>query len=105
MQIDRSQFYPILDKNILILPDGTNRVVNRKEFDRYLLLTSEGINSIQNLNYTIDEKNFVNVSTFSTGVEPDTKQNVNHDLRNGPKPFGNVNQFTTRRRGRMGMIL
>ena len=105
LQIDRSQFYPILDKNILILPDGMNRVVNRKEFDRYLLLTTEGINSIHNLNYTIDENNFVNVSTFSTGVEPYTNQNVNHDLRSGPKPFGNVNQFTSRRGARMGMIL
>ena len=103
--IDRNQFYPIFDKNILILPDGLSRVVNRKEFDRYLTLTSEGIDSIHNLNYVIDENHFVNVLQFSTGVEPDTAKNTTHDIRTGSRPFGNINAVRSKRRGTMNMIM
>ena len=94
-----------MDKNILILPDGLSRVVNRKEFDRYLTLTPEGIHSIHNLNYVIDENNFVNVLQFSTGVEPDINKNATHDIRHGSKPFGNVNSFKSKRRGTMSMVI
>jgi hypothetical protein len=103
--IDRTQFYPIMDKNILILPDGVSRIVNRKEFDRYLTMTTEGIRSIHNLNYVIDENHFVNVLQFSTGVEPDTNKNTSYDLRTGPRPFGNVNMFKSKRRGTMNMVI
>ena len=102
--IDRKQFYKIMDKNILILHDGVSRTVNKKEFDRYLQDTKEGIDSIYHLHYTVDEQTgFVNVQLFKTSTEPEVVENKEYDLRNGPRPFGNPVQ--SRRRGRMGMII
>lgn len=86
--IDRTQFYPITDKNILQFHDGMLRNVNRTEFDRYTQKTNEGWNSIKNLKYTIDTKmNMVNVSYFETGTQERVDQTVNHDLRKGNMPF------------------
>jgi hypothetical protein len=103
-KIDRSQFYKIMDKNILILHDGVSRTVNKREFDRYLQDTPEGIQSIHQLSYTVDEATgFVNVQHFRTNIEPEVQQNREYDLREGPRPFGNPVQV--KRRGRMGMIM
>ena len=33
--IDRSQFYPILDKNILMLTDGITRIINKDDFKQF----------------------------------------------------------------------
>jgi hypothetical protein len=86
--IDRSQYFPIMDKNILQLKDGLTRVVNRNEFDRYLSNTKEGFNSITNLSYHIDETtNFVNVLTFQTGIQETPSENKIYDLRKGNSPF------------------
>jgi hypothetical protein len=52
--IDRSQFYPVLDINILQLKDGVDRIINRKEFDRYITNNADGINDIRDLTYNID---------------------------------------------------
>ena len=49
IHIDRSHFYPIYDRNILLLHDGLSRTINKKEFDRYVNYTDEGIHSIYNL--------------------------------------------------------
>ena len=88
LQIDRGQFYPILDKNILQTTDGVTRIVNRNEFDQYYHNTTEGINSITDLNYDIDETTgFVNIRNFNTGREQDLGQRKVHDLRNGAAPF------------------
>jgi hypothetical protein len=109
LSIDRSQFYPLMDKNILQMKDGLNRIVNRTEFDRYMSETREGIQSIKNLTYTIDSSTgFVNVSLFNTDNDPVSKLNSIHDLRNGNKPF-NINPVMSngvrKGRGRMGMSL
>jgi hypothetical protein len=88
LKIDRSQFYPFLDKNILQLNDGINRMVNRGEFDRYLEKTTEGILSISGIQYTENlETGFIDVTYFSTGVECDSSKTKIHDLRSGPAPF------------------
>jgi hypothetical protein len=69
------------------------RIVNRKEYDRVINNTKEGIQSIRNLKYTIKEidntYSYVNVSNFSTEIVPDLKENKVHDLRTGLKPFIN----------------
>ena len=88
LHIDRGQFYPILDKNILQLTDGVTRIVNRNEFDQYYHNTTEGIYSITDLNYDIDENTgFVNIRNFNTGREQDLGKRKVHDLRKGPAPF------------------
>ena len=107
LQIDRGQFYPILDKNILQLTDGVTRIVNRNEFDQYYHNTTEGIYSITDLNYDIDEATgFVNIRNFNTGREQDLEKRKIHDLRNGPAPFNpNVNDKQPKNRKRMMNLL
>jgi hypothetical protein len=88
LTIDRSEFYPLLDKNVLQLKDGLERLVNRGEFDRYIAKTPEGIDSIRSLIYQINENSgYVNVIYFETGVQMDPSKNQIHDLRKGNRPF------------------
>jgi hypothetical protein len=92
IQIDRSQFYPIMDKNIMQLKDGLTRIVNRKEFDRYVQRTKEGISSIHNLYFDMnDSEGFIHVRQFMTEFAEDKRLTKLHDLRNGSRPF-NPNQ-------------
>jgi N-terminal region of glycosyl transferase group 7/N-terminal domain of galactosyltransferase len=101
--IDRSHFYPLLDKNILYLQDGTFRQVNRNEYDRYSAKTNEGWKSITNLQYEIDSNSeFVHVSSFDTGIAETTEKTFSYDLRNGPKPFQPAKKP---RMTKMGMIM
>jgi len=121
--IDRSQFYPIADINILQLSDGITRNVNKTEFDVYKSKTVEGINTIYNLEYTVDEiTGFVNVSNFQTNREENISSTFTHDLRNGNMPFAvkpppvsiavsptqhvmTLNSAPRRRGGRMGLMI
>jgi hypothetical protein len=106
MEIDRKQFYPIFDRNILLLHDGLSRTVNKKEFDRFKSDTDEGIRSIRDLDYTIDENGFVNVRTFETGVQPAPVQNKSYDLRSGPVPFPKpVGNRGNKRKPTMRMVM
>lgn len=99
--IDRSQFYPILDKNILMLTDGINRVVNKSEYEIYRSNTKEGIHSIKNLKYSInDQTGFVDVELFGTEREENVATRSVHDLRNGNVVFNE-----RRRSGKMRMII
>ena len=86
--IDRSVFYPLADKNILQLYDGTFRNLYRSEFDRFVKDTNEGINTITNLTYTTDDTTgFVDIQTFSTGIEVSESDKIFYDIRKGSTPF------------------
>lgn len=89
INIDRSQFYPIYDKNILYFMDGITRVVNRTEFDRFTSKQStEGYAGIRELAYDVDEKTgFLNVRYFLTEYMENVKTSKIHDLRDGSHPF------------------
>lgn len=77
--IDRSQFYKILDKNILFLTDGFERIVNR--FATYTN-SEEGVDGITGLEYNVDDSSgFVNVIKFNTEVEDDASNTGVYDLR------------------------
>jgi hypothetical protein len=103
INIDRSQFYPFLSKNILQLQDGNTRSVNRGEFDRYMGFTREGWNSLQQVEYSVDENTgMVDVTSFDTGTANNKNQNVEHDLRTGAVPFKTV---TSKRGYRMPLIM
>ena len=86
LKIDRSQFYPIMDKNILQNKDGLDRIVNRKEYDRFAGNTTDGICTIQNIVYEIDNR-YINITNFKTLVENDKKTNSEHDLRDKNSKF------------------
>jgi len=101
LRIDRSNFYKIMDKNILQCKDGLERVVNRKEFDRYQQKTTEGIRSIRDLEYNVDESTgFINITRFNTGFEENKQFSKVHDLRQGSIPF----KPKPKRGGSMGMM-
>jgi hypothetical protein len=88
MVVDRSNFYPLMDKNIFQMKDSLLRLVNRDEFDRYIANTPEGFQSITDLSYDVDEKTgFVHVKTFNTGTVENASKTVTYDIRNGTVPF------------------
>ena len=93
LEIDRSEFYNILDKNILHFTEGITRNVNRTEYDEYNNNTSEGINTIFNLEYSINENGFVDVTQFFTSREENISQSYIHDLRKGNIPFTNKKTY------------
>lgn len=80
LKIDRDQFYLIMDKNILQNKDGLERIVNRKEYDRFKNNTTDGICTIENIVYEVDNR-YINITNFKTLVENDKKSNSKHDLR------------------------
>lgn len=104
LEIDRSQFYPLLDKNIMHFGDGLEKEVNRKEFDRYVNFTREGIHSLWGLVYDYEEETgFVHVREFLTGTVEDVSLTRTYDIRQGPKPFGNVHVMKMNRGASMKM--
>ncbi len=100
LHIDRSVFYPLMDKNILQLNDGYHRVINEQEHDKVVnQKTTDGINKITNIKYEFDEENnYINITGFKTLTEPNCKLNTTHDLRKG-------NLIVKKKRGKMSMLL
>ena len=104
IEIDRSVFFGINDPSILRLSESTIRPVNKTEFYRYINNTQEGITSIYNLTYYIDESTgFVNVYKFVTSTPESKDTTVNYDLRKGPVPFKGL--MPRRKRGTISMQL
>jgi hypothetical protein len=100
--IDRSQYYNFMDKNIFQIKHGSERHVNRVEYDRFLDNTEEGLDSVFSLQYTIDESSgFVNVNHFTTTHAVTSASNAIYDLRRGNTPFKqtNVSIFNAKPRG------
>jgi hypothetical protein len=102
--VDRSQFFEKGDPRIIQLSDGVFRNVNRVEFDSYMTQTREGIHSISELNYHIDDKGFVNVYHFNTPRQENPDFKKVHDLRNGNVPFPEA-QAVIKRPKKMGMVM
>ena len=88
INVDRSEFFPWKNPNITQLFDGLERTVNRKEFDRYIQYTNEGLNTIYNISTSFDEDTmFLNINNFVTNFAEVPTARSTYDLRNGPKPF------------------
>jgi hypothetical protein len=108
LTIDRSQFYPVMDKNIIQLKDGLERVVNRKEYDRFINKTTGGLLTIRNLVYTVEPNEGpskkIKVTGFSTETENLPGTNTIHDIRNGSKPFTTYGKVT-RTKPTIGMFI
>ena len=101
--IDRSKFFPFADKNILHFYDGYLKQVNKKEFDRYVGNTKEGIQCIYNWKYIFNEDTgLYDISSFETGVSENKNYTKEHDLHNGTTPFKHVRG---NRRGIMNLNL
>ena len=104
LHIDRTQFYPILDKNILQLKDGITKIVNRGEFDRYTNelqsnANHDGINTVSNVVFYFNETNdFLNVESFDTLTPDRPELNKEYDIRNGSRPFPVLSKSAVQRR-------
>jgi len=91
--IDRSNFYPIMDKNILQLKDGITRIINRGEFDKYINElkynnSQNGISSLFSVSFDYDDStNFLNILSFKTPFLEKTELTRIYDMRNGAIPF------------------
>jgi len=101
--IDRSQFYHIMDKNILQLKDGISRIVNRSEFDNYIENTKDGITTLSNVKYDKDVEisEFYNVSEFSTGTDEIITNNKMYNITSSVPPF----MKKQCKKGRMQMVM
>ena len=91
LSIDRSNFFPIMDKNILQLKDGITRIVNRGEYDKYVHEVQshnvfDGVNSLYDLSYLVDDS-FLHVTTFQTPTPENPQLTKIHDMRDGNIPF------------------
>jgi len=72
LEIDRSCFFNILDKNILQLCDGIKRLICRKEAATVVnMSTMDGLVTIRNLNYEFKDE-YINVYHFDTTRDPRT---------------------------------
>jgi len=80
INIDRSVFYPLFDRNIIFLQDGFYRVVNESEKKRYHWKTTEGIEEITHLEYAIEE-DMIQVTSFKTATDEKLLNPVLIDLR------------------------
>ena len=98
LKIDRNQFFPIGNPNILQLFDGVARIINRKDPWRAQHDNGiDGIRTIHKLNYTIDTEStnpldniyfvsfdklfIINISTFMTGTVFENDNYHKYDLR------------------------
>ena len=96
LSIDRSQFYEVMDKNILQINHNLERFINKNEYDRFInekkyKIIDDGISTISNLEYNEDkEKNFINVTNFTTKTPDSPGKTKIYDLRKGNIPFKTI---------------
>ena len=84
--IDRSKFYPLLDKNVIHLQDGFIRIVNDKEAKRYHWGTHEGFRDIRGLTYDVED-DMVNVTAFESATVEQKASTRPYDMKSKKNPF------------------
>lgn len=112
IKIDRSQFFPIGNPNILHLFDGVQRIINRKDPWRATYDDGvDGLMTIHKLQYTVDnestnpldnvhvicsDKMFViNISTFMTAIKFEQDNYYKYDLREPKRKIIHPNRIKT----------
>ena len=88
INIDRSHFYNVLDKEIIQFTDDIYKQVNKKEFYRYKENTNDGIHTIQSLEYNIhEENNTIKITNFDIPFQNNQNENTVHDITVSSIPF------------------
>ena len=105
MRIDRSVFYHISDnKNIIQIKDTPYRTVNRGEFDRFMRKIDEGINTIYDLSFKINEETgIVEVTQFKTKYNIDEKLNSIYNGAISKVPF--KTGYSAQKRCKMNIVI
>jgi len=105
LAIDRTVFYPNTDTTNIQQTNPTSmRVVNQGEFDRYARNVEEGINTIRQLYYTVNEATgFVNVHQFNTSYDYNPSLDRPFDTSKSNVPF--KVGYSAKRRSRLNMVM
>jgi hypothetical protein len=112
LKIDRSQFFPIGNPNILHLFDGVQRIINRK--DPWRATNDDGIDGIKTIHklqyeintestnpldnvHTVNVDNIfmINISTFMTGTKFEDDNYHKYDLREPPRKIIHPDRIKT----------
>lgn len=82
LYIDRSNFFNILDRNILQMCDGVKKIICRKEAAYVVNMNcNDGLITIRNLNFEIKDE-YVNVHFFQTNNDPTKLRFEEQDIVN-----------------------
>ena len=82
LNVDRSNFHNLFDKNILHLMHGFNRSVLNNDINKYMSGKIDGLIDIKNLKYNKVDSMY-NINNFDTGTPvPNNNDMSNHDVRN-----------------------
>jgi hypothetical protein len=112
LKIDRSQFFPIGNPNILHLFDGVSRIINRKDPWRAThddgldglrtihkldyAISTESSNALDNIHVVNSDKVFIiNISTFMTANRFEHDNYYKYDLREPPRKIVNPDRIKT----------
>jgi hypothetical protein len=112
LQIDRSQFFPIGNPQILQLFDGVSRLINRKDPWRATHDNGiDGIRTINKLEYSIDVESdnpldnihvinsenihVINIKTFMTGTRFESDNYYQYDIREPPRKIIHPDRIKT----------
>jgi hypothetical protein len=96
--INRDVFYETNDNNVNIInfSHGTERKMNKYDFTEFKKQTKNGLYTIYELNYNIDNTtDFINITHFKTPYEEVKLSSFVHDLKNGNKPLNKRGKTTT----------
>ena len=81
------------------------RMINQGEFDRYARNVDEGLNTLYDLTYVINEDTgFVDVTRFSTMYDYNPYLSRNYNISNGNNTPFKVG-YSARRGSRLNMVL
>ena len=83
VNIDRSVFYPIMDKDIMQLHHGVTREISYDEKRRYNKKTLHGVKQINSLYYYI-ENDFIQVKNFSTEFDSSNAKYMEFNINKNP---------------------
>lgn len=85
LYLDRSNFFNILDRNILQMCDGVKKIICRKEAANVVNLNcNDGLITIRNLNFDLKDE-YVNVYFFQTNNDPSKLRFEEQDIVNETK--------------------
>ena len=89
LNIDRSQFYPLADRNIIQIKDDIVKSVNRNEYDAFKNDNGmSGYHSINKLEYTINnEDGMIDVTNFDTETIDNKNTQTSYDTSTKTHPF------------------
>lgn len=86
--INRTNFFPILNQNIIHVLDSFSKLTSTKIRDLTLQKNvSDGLNTLKNINYNWDNSNMLNINTFTCSYSPHDNTTIsNIELNKKTKP-------------------